>query len=326
MKLHKFFFIFILIITYFLFVDINFAVIPEDKMEKTNIKIPADTARLYAHVEYLTTIFPQRSHHNTKSLNIASQYIFDEFFKLNCTVEFQDYKDTVNNLPFRNVIASFNTDAKKRIVIGAHYDVYQNFPGADDNASGIAGILEIARLVDSLKPDLKYRLDFVAYSTEEPIYFRTNLMGSAIHVNLLKQENAKIKLMVCLDMIGYYSERPNSQKFPSKLLKAFYPKTGNFIAVIGKFSKVGLVSKFKRNMKKACNIDVQSINAPSFVQGIDFSDHRNYWLNNYNAVFITNTAFYRNPNYHKISDRIETLDFEKMNEVVKGLYWAIIKN
>jgi hypothetical protein len=123
-------------------------------------------------------------------------------------------------------------------------------------------------------------------------------------------------------MIGYFSEEDNSQDFPVSIMKWFYPTKGNFILITGNFTEHLLVRNLKRRMKEVANIDVRSLNAPVFWGGIDLSDHRNYWNEGYKAVMITNTAFYRNSNYHEDSDTFETLDFEKMAEVIKGCYYA----
>ena len=212
----------------------------------------------------------------------------------------------------------------QRLVVGAHYDVYGENPGADDNASGTAGLLELARLLKSQNPDLKYRVDLVAYTLEEPPFFRTEFMGSAVHAKSLFDAGIKVKGMISMDMIGYFSDAPKSQDYPLGLLKLFYPAVGNYIAVVGNLGNVGMVRKVKKEMKKAAALKVRSINAPASLPGIDFSDHRNYWKYDFDAVMITNTAFYRNKNYHEPTDTPETLNYEKMAEVVKGIYGAVV--
>ncbi len=130
--------------------------------------------------------------------------------------------------------------------------------------------------------------------------------------------------MICLEMIGYFSDEKNSQEYPIGLLKWFYPSKGNFILIAGKLFDQRIVSKIKKKMKQTANIDVRSINAPPELANLDLSDHRNYWKQGYNAVMITNTAFFRNKNYHTHDDTIEKLDFAKMGEVVKGVYNVIV--
>ncbi len=290
---------------------------------KKKIDIPVNSKRLYKDVEKLCSVTPYRNFDNPASLNLIAKYIHDEFNKLNTKAEYQEFYN--NNKKYKNVIASFGPKTGKRIIIGAHYDVAYNQQGADDNASGVAALLEIARLINKLKPKLKYRIDFVAYTLEEPPNYGTDMMGSAIHAKSLKDNKVDVKLMVCLEMLGYYSDEENSQEYPVDLLKWFYPTKGNFIAVVGKIGNGFITRKFKRKMQNISKVDVRSINAPKFLQGIDFSDHRNYWKQGYKAIMVTNTSFYRNKNYHTKHDVIETLDFDKMSDVIKGIYWAIIK-
>jgi len=246
----------------------------------------------------------------------------DEFKKLSCQITVQPF--TINGDEYKNIICSFGTEFTERIVVGAHYDVFGPFPGADDNASGVAGLLELGRLISETKPKLTKRIDLVAYSLEEPPFFRTEYMGSYMHARSLSHERVHVALMVCLESIGYFSHTPNSQKFPLPFLRWFYPDTGNFIVVVGKWGQSQPVKKIRTLMSQASGIHVDSIIAPPFLPGIDFSDHLNYWKCGYHAVMITDSAFYRNPNYHQPGDTMDTLDFHAMAEVIKGVYWAII--
>jgi Zn-dependent M28 family amino/carboxypeptidase len=285
-------------------------------------EIPVDKERLYLIVKELTGINPPRNFENISSLNQSANYVLDQFKKLECKVDIQNYQ--VSDNEYKNIICSFGPKNEERIVVGAHYDVLGYQPGADDNASGIAGLLEIARLIHARKPKLKNRVDLIAYSLEEPPFFRTDYMGSAVHAKSLADSKVKVKIMIGLEMIGFFSEEPNSQRYPVFFLKWFYPNKANFIAVVGNLKQRKLVNHMKKYMIQGSNMDVCSINAPSFLPGIDFSDHLNYWKYDYPAVMITDTAFYRNPNYHQITDTIETIDFDKMAEVIKGIYWAIV--
>ncbi len=291
-------------------------------VEKTEEVIPVDKERLENDVRFLTELQPARNYLNIQSLNKAADYVFEELSKLDCRVERQKF--VVQGNEYQNVIAHFGPENAPKIVIGGHYDVCGDQPGADDNASAVAGVLELARLFHKQKNDLKYHYEFVAYTLEEPPFFRTDQMGSAVHAQSLKDENADVALMISLEMIGYFSEEEGSQDYPVGFLKWFYPTKGNFVAIIGKLGQGGIVRKMKKMMKAACGIPVASINAPISLQGIDFSDHQNYWKHNYKAVMIGDTAFMRNKNYHEKSDAIETLNFEKMSELLKGVYWAVL--
>ena len=278
--------------------------------------------RLYKDVEKLTTIDPPRNYKNLKSLNEIADYIQEEFSRLNCKVENQKFK--VFGKEYRNVIGSFGTDLNERVIVGAHYDVCGNQPGADDNASAVAGLLETARILSHKNPKLKNRIDFVAYSLEEPPFFGTFKMGSAIHAKYIFKNKIPVKGVICYEMIGYFSDEPNSQNFPYPELSKIYPNTGNFIIVVGLHGQESFTEKIRIDMRKNSNIDVQSINFPNNKGLAGLSDHRNYWKYGYNAVMINDTSFLRNPNYHEKTDTIDTLDFDKMVEVVKGCYAAII--
>ncbi len=290
--------------------------------QNTGPSVPVSKERLTEDVRFLTTLTPARNYANTVSLEKAAAYIKAEMEK--CGVATEEQKYTVDGKEYKNIICSFGPKDAERIIVGAHYDVCEEQPGADDNATGVAGLLEIARLLKSQSPVLNYRVDLVAYTLEEPPYFRTEHMGSAVHAKYLKDNKIKVKAMICLEMIGYFSEEPKSQEYPIGLLKLFYPKKANFIAVVGKLGQGRMLRKVKRSMIKGSAIDVRSINAPAFVTGIDFSDHLNYWKHGFFAVMITDTSFYRNANYHQKSDSMEKLDFGKMAEVVRSVYAAVI--
>jgi len=284
--------------------------------------IPVNQNRLRRDVMVLTSIQPPRYYKNIDSLNRIADYIYKEFKKLSCHTTIQPF--TINGDEYKNIICSFGINKEERIVVGAHYDVFGPFPGADDNASGVAGLLELARLLNEQKPDMTRRIDLVAYSLEEPPFFRTSYMGSSIHARSLSKSSSKVTLMICLESIGYFSDKPNSQHFPLPFLRWFYPDRGNFIVVVGKWGQSKPVKKVRALMSQVSAIYVDSIVAPSFLPGIDLSDHLNYWKYGYDAVMITDSAFYRNPHYHQLSDTIETLNFNAMAEVIRGVYWTVI--
>lgn len=282
--------------------------------------IRAEAARLRAHVDTLTAIRPFRNHQNVASLDLAADHIRRTFARHSERVEDQPFR--VDGETYRNVIASFGPESGERLIVGAHYDVCGDQSGADDNASGVAGLLELARLLDTLKPELRYRVDLVAYSLEEPPYFRTEFMGSYVHAKSLSEAGVPLRGMLSLEMIGYFSDEEDSQGFPSSVLKLFYPSVGNFIMVIGNMSNFGLVGDVRELMMENTKLPVHRINAPALLAGIDFSDHLNYWKFGYDAAMINDTAFLRNRHYHKPTDTPEKLDYDRMAEVVNGVYWA----
>ena len=149
-------------------------------------------------------------------------------------------------------------------------------------------------------------------------------MGSSVHAVSLVQQKVRVRAMFSLEMLGCFSDAPNSQQFPVGALSAFYPSTGNFIAVIGRLGEGWLVRRTKAAMRNAAPLPVYSINAPAFVPGVDFSDQLNYWHAGYSAVMITDTAFFRNRNYHTAQDTAEKLDYRRMAMVVEGVFAAVM--
>ena len=167
--------------------------------------------------------------------------------------------------------------------------------------------------------------ELVSYPLEEPPFYATSKMGSAFHARALKTAKVEVKLMICLEMIGYFTDQPKSQSYPNLVLNLFYPSTGNFIAIASTFDYRKETLTLKNAMRGVTPLAVESINAPKSLPGIDFSDHRNYWAYGYPAVMITDTSFYRNPHYHKKTDTPETLDYKKMSQVVIAVFEAARK-
>ena len=278
-----------------------------------------DSSRLKAHVLKLTNDYFPRSYRDTENLDQCAEYILAHFKKAGADTSIQEF--TVRGKKYQNVIGYFGDKTGERIIIGAHYDAYLNTPGADDNASGISGLIELAYLIG--KEKIHADIEFVAYSLEEPPFFGTEDMGSAHHARLLHDRNDRVKCMIALEMIGYFSSEPGSQLYLIPALKIFYPNDGNFIGIVGRLDQIKIVRKIKGLMKGATDLPVYSINAPLIVTGIDFSDHINYWKYGYDAVMITDTAFYRNQEYHKPGDTAERLNYESMAKAVIQVFEAI---
>ena len=208
------------------------------------------------------------------------------------------------------------------LVAGAHYDTVASTPGADDNASAVAGLLEIARI---FSPEPPPSLRLVWFCLEEPPAYRTRNMGSYHYASHLKRNAQEVLGMICLEMIGYFSERPGSQQYPLPFMSRIYPSAGNFIALAGNTRSRDFTMEVKRAFKLGTDLPVESINAPCLVIGIDFSDHWSFYKMGYKAVMVTDTAFYRNPNYHRPTDLPSTLDFKKAAKVVDGLVSVITR-
>ncbi len=275
--------------------------------------------RIQKDLATITKTENSRNYQHIKTLNSVANYIKSELDKVCDSVGYQTYM--VNNTEYKNVIGSIGVKNKERIVIGAHYDVCDTSEGADDNASGVVGLLELARLLS--KEKLQYRVDFVAYTLEEPPFFRTKQMGSYIHASYIKEHRIPLKGMICLESIGYFSEQENSQKFPVKGMEKIYGNKGDFITVVQNNKNGTFSAQITHLMKQQKLLNTKSFKGGSELSGVDFSDHLNYWKFNYDAVMITNTAFYRNKNYHTSKDQLKTLDLEKMSLVVKQLFKTI---
>lgn len=276
----------------------------------------ADAVRLEQHVRFLSEPGAWRSLHNTPGMTRAADYIAAAFATTSATVSQQPYK--AGPVETRNVIARFGLEARPRVVIGAHYDVFGDLPGADDNASGVAGLLELARLLDGM--NLPTAVELVAYSSEEPPFFGGPQMGSAVHVAALKASAVQVRAMISLEMIGCFTER---QPHQGVLLTTIYPRHGRFIALVGRWADRDLVVDAKRHFRGASPLEVVSYSGPTGL-GADLSDQRNYWAAGIPAFMVTDTAFMRNPNYHAATDTADTLDYPRMAGVVDGVLSTVV--
>ncbi|WP_083997335.1 M28 family peptidase [Chryseobacterium angstadtii] len=282
--------------------------------------VPADINSVKKHLTALTQTPEFRNHKNIDQLNAVADYIKEDFSKYGDSTTFQEYN--VDSKIYKNIITSFGTEHKKRIIIGAHYDVCGDQQGADDNATGVTALLELARMLKNQK--LNYRIDLVAYTLEEPPYFRTENMGSYIHARYLKDHKIDVYGMASVEMIGYFKDEKNSQSYPLGILSWVYGNKGDFITLVKKFGAGDFVNNFSDHFKEANQIKTETFTAPKFVKGTDFSDHLNYWNLGYSALMITDTSFFRNKNYHESTDTLETLDLGRMTKVIDGIFLSLI--
>ena len=274
----------------------------------------ANKNRLYQDVCFLTSISPPRNYKNVESLTKAADYIKREFSRTGLPTSVQQW--TAKGRVYKNIIASFQPEKENRFIIGAHYDVYKNQPGADDNASGVAGLLEIARLLTANNFSIDYGIDFVSFCLEEPPFFKRKEMGSYIHAKSVYDDNQHIIGMISLEMIGYYRENSNSNEDASgrnSLIVSGIRKYDDFNKRISQLLK----ENSDMNSKRLSYADNYRNNGPS--------DHRNYWKFGYPAVMVIGTSGKGNPHYHKKTDSIETLDFAVMTKAVNSIVQAITK-
>ena len=280
-----------------------------------------DPEVLHEHVRKLSVDFAPRSYQNKHNIARCADYIRKHFQAAGAVVSSQEY--TASSATYENIVAHFGPETGRRVIVGAHYDACDTTPGADDNASGIAGLLELARLIGAEQSPPTLRLDLVAYCTEEPPHFAGTEMGSFQHAQWLAKENVEVAAMICLEMIGYFTDEPNSQSYPLPAFKLIYPSTGNFIGIVGNTQQRDLLAAVKHAMSGASDLPVYSAAIPSSVPGVDFSDHRSYWHFKFPAIMITDMAFYRNTAYHTESDTHDRLDYARMANVVRGVYQAV---
>jgi Zn-dependent M28 family amino/carboxypeptidase len=297
----------------------------------------ADAERLHADVRYLSETTYPRSFDQPKKLAAAAGYIRNALLATGARVEEQEV--LVEGERFRNIVAHFGPEQGRLLIVGAHYDSHgevtsaraggkaftrdTHTPGADDNASGVAGLLELARLLAKNPPPRPVEL--VAYTLEEPPHFRSENMGSARHAASMASSGRAVELMISLEMIGYFSDAPGSQEFPFPGMGLLYPTTGNYIAVVSRLQDWAQTRRLKAVMAGASQLPVYSINAVPAVPGVDFSDHQSYWNRDIPAVMVTDTAFNRNTEYHLAGDTHDRLDYRRMAMVVQGIHSFLVR-
>jgi Zn-dependent M28 family amino/carboxypeptidase len=277
----------------------------------------ADTVRLRQHLVLLTNTPQPRNYQHPTVLDSVAAYLQRQL-RADGAHEIAMQPYAVRGQTYQNVLGSFGPKDGPRLIIGAHYDVCGDQPGADDNGTGVAALLELARLLGQ-QPTLPYRIDLVAYTLEEPPFFRTNNMGSYVHATALKAAGVPVRGMVALEMLGYYDDRRGTQHYPIAPLKYIYGSRGNYVTVAQKFGNGRFGRQFARRYRHLATLPVKRFKAPAWLPGIDFSDHLNYWKFGYPAVLLTDTAFYRNRSYHETTDTLARLDMRRLGLAVDAL-------
>jgi len=280
---------------------------------------PAQTdlaARLAVHVKFLSGTIGERSVRKPESLHAVNEYARDELGRAGFAISEHSYSLDGQKVSNLEAILVGSEGASDTVVLGAHYDSVPGTVGADDNATGVAAVLEVARMLQGSK--LHKTVRFVLFVNEEPPFFQTDIMGSLVYARQLKRDHIAVSAMISLEMLGYYSEARASQKYPA-LLGLFYPSRGDFIGFVGKSDSPDLVRRAVRCFRQTTSFPSEGVAAPADWPGVGWSDHWSFWQVNYPAIMITDTALFRNPHYHTPYDTADKLDFEKMARVVEGI-------
>lgn len=276
---------------------------------------------LMTHINKLAVGIGERNVAHYSSLQDAAGYIESTLRGLGYKISANEY--SVGDTKVRNIEAQI-TGIKKpteNVVVGAHYDSAPGTPGADDNGSGTAAVLELARLLKNSRPNRTIRL--VLFANEEPPYFQTPMMGSLVYAQQLHNQHVNVTAMLSLETIAYYSDAKGSQHYPVVLGPA-YPDVGNFIGFAGNTESGPLVRRAVELFKQASSFPVEGLAAPAEVKGIGFSDQWSFWQNGYRAIMVTDTAPFRYPYYHHSADTPDKVDLKKTARVVAGVKQVVL--
>lgn len=287
---------------------------------------PQVLENLIRHVDRFAGLIGPRHVGRPSSLLAAERLIQSEWTQSGYSVERQPL--IAGGIEVANLVATIRGEQTPNeiVILGAHYDTVPATPGADDNASALAVLLEVARLFRSLRPRRTVR--WVAFACEEAPFFHTNSMGSQAYARLCRERNEQIRAMLCLEMVGYFTSRPRSQSLPPgipKILRPLFPTRGDFLAAVGNLKSWRLVWQFRRGFKRATRFPLFSIALPDSIPEIRLSDNRSFWDEGYPALMLTDTSFLRNPHYHKPTDTPETLDYPSMAQVTMGVFGAMAR-
>jgi hypothetical protein len=267
--------------------------------------------RLRAHVHELAGRIGERNVPRYAALREAAEYIARQLGPGAILHPYDVLGRTVSNLEL-----AVGATGGPAFVIGAHYDSVVGCPGADDNASGVAVLLELARLARERPPASPVR--FVAFVNEEPPYFMTETMGSLVYAKALRAAGQRVTGMIALETIGYYRDDRHTQEYPPPF-QLFFPDRGDFLAFVSNFRSASLLRRVVSTFKAHTDLPVESSPAPSAVPGVGWSDHWSFWQQGYRAVMVTDTALYRNRHYHTPHDTPDTLDYARLARAASGL-------
>ncbi|MEW6688788.1 MAG: M20/M25/M40 family metallo-hydrolase [Pseudomonadota bacterium] len=269
-------------------------------------------AALRGHVQAVAS----REHNMFKpeALEKAAQYVESALVQMGYKPLPQKFKTSMGEV--RNIEVEVRGSGGEIVVVGAHYDSVAGAPGGNDNGSGVAAALELARRLREAKPERALR--FVFFVNEEPPFFQGMDMGSRRYALRAKERNERIAAMLCLETIGWYSDAPDSQRFPFPL-GFFYPSTGNFLAFVSNLGSRALLHEAIASFRRHARFPSEGVAAPALIPGVDWSDHASFWAQGYPALMLTDTAPYRYPHYHAATDTPDKVDYERLARVVVGL-------
>ncbi|MDB5323430.1 MAG: peptidase [Phycisphaerales bacterium] len=267
-----------------------------------------------ADVTFLAGTIGHRDTDHPENLSRAADYIEKELKKVGLVVVRHPY--AVANQTVYNLDAEIKGETDEVMLVGAHYDSVKGAPGANDNASGIAAVLALARRMGKDRPRQTLRL--AAFVNEEPPYFQTDRMGSLVYAKECQARGDKIAAMISVETIGCYSDEPGSQRYPSPF-NLFYPKEGNFIAFVGNVESADLVKRIVGQFRKDVRFPSEGAAVLGSIEGVGWSDHWSFWKCGYKAIMVTDTAPFRYRWYHTAGDTPDKLDYERTARVVEGL-------
>lgn len=270
--------------------------------------------RLRTHVEAIASKPHNLGH--PEALEASANYIETTLAGMGYTVNRQPFDEgRARNL---DVVIEPADESAPTLVIGAHYDSAFTAPGANDNGSGTAAVIELARRLANLRGKAPVRIRLALFVNEEPPFFQTEMIGSLIYARRMRDSGERVDAMLSLETIGYFSDTPGSQRYPFPL-SMLYPKTGDFIAFVGTASSRPLVRRTVASFREVAQFPSVGGAAPAFVQGIDWSDHWAFEQVGIPALMVTDTAPFRYPHYHSLKDTPDKLDYDRLARVVTGL-------
>jgi len=291
---------------------------PGKNISKTTLLSADDVAlreELRADVQKLAGEIGERNMWHYRQLNAAADFIEDSFLRAGLRPRRDSYE--LRGQACHNIETEIRGTRPEIILIGAHYDSVFGSPGANDNGSGAAALLALARRFAGKATENTVR--FVAFVNEEPPYFLSNEMGSFIYAGRCKARGDRIKAMISLETIGYFSDAPNSQTYPAPGLGIFYPKVGNFIGFVSNVHSRTLLRHAIALFRKHAKIPSEGATLPAFIPGVSWSDQRSFWQHGYPGIMITDTALFRYPYYHSANDTPDKLDYDRFALVVSGM-------